>query len=537
MSENYLLFHEPTKFDGGTDSKAAIDNNGNIVEVHQSEGFTTLWFHVGRLKNESINWSVSKKYDSGITPNVAMNNNGRIVEVHRSEGVQTLWYHTGTLKGDTVDWSKSSKYDKGCTPSVALSDNNKVIEVHQSDGPSTNLWYNVGELKDTSITWLSNKKYDTGETPSVAINKNNTLVEVHQSDGPSIDLWYHIGTLEGNNISWGSSRRITNETGYHPTVTLSDDNEVVVTYSNFAGELARITGVINSNKSAVNWDRVIRFGTGHTPGVAGNSKGDRYIHTSNMTSISLGVSIGYQEVNNSLEKEMWKYSMLAHKIKEDGSINSDLIEQNGCKQLYGFAAGGKNKIHRGYIAEGFVGSEESVLILAFRGTDGVDDWMNDFNIILKNYDYGQGKVHQGFMNGTKELVEQGILSDPKVVEMIKEFKEAGNKKIYITGHSKGAALATLIANKVKSRLNELDFSDPDILLLTYGSPKVGDSTFKKYFEHRYYRYESDCDGVPLLPPIDLLYVHTGIQVKFAGKYPLSPLGDAHNKDYPEFIKY
>jgi len=80
--------------------------------------------------------------------------------------------------------------------------------------------------------------------------------------------------------------------------------------------------------------------------------------------------------------------------------------------------------------------------------------------------------------------------------------------IYVTGHSLGAAIATLAA----ADLYQLT---PDISLYTYGSPRVGDETFAKYFDKIVpdsFRVVAHQDFVPKVPQRFLGFRHVSREI-------------------------
>tara|TARA_B100000212_G_scaffold31527_1_gene20609 strand:- start:441 stop:863 length:423 start_codon:yes stop_codon:yes gene_type:complete len=78
--------------------------------------------------------------------------------------------------------------------------------------------------------------------------------------------------------------------------------------------------------------------------------------------------------------------------------------------------------------------------------------------------------------------------------------ETDKKQIYITGHSLGAALATLVAG----RLN-----NPDVVLYTFGSPRVGNGKWNKCQKFKHYRFRNNNDLVTRIPPAWLGFKHNG----------------------------
>jgi triacylglycerol lipase len=81
------------------------------------------------------------------------------------------------------------------------------------------------------------------------------------------------------------------------------------------------------------------------------------------------------------------------------------------------------------------------------------------------------------------------------------------RPLWITGHSLGAALATLAASRLSG--------DGSVRLqgaYTFGSPRVGDGAFGTAIGVPIYRFRNDSDIVPHLP-LGLLFRHVG-QLQF-----------------------
>lgn len=119
-------------------------------------------------------------------------------------------------------------------------------------------------------------------------------------------------------------------------------------------------------------------------------------------------------------------------------------------------------------------------VVAFRGTEQEDftDMAHNLESFSRPWPQG-GKVHEGF----KEYLD---LLWPDVDRWL----QAHPGKLLFTGHSLGAALATLAAGLRKPAK-----------LVTIGSPRVGDSDFVKTLSgFEISRYVDCCDLVTHLPP-------------------------------------
>ena len=135
------------------------------------------------------------------------------------------------------------------------------------------------------------------------------------------------------------------------------------------------------------------------------------------------------------------------------------------------------------------------LILSFRGTSSKSDVKSDLTS-GKNYeiDNGQsaGKVHVGFKQETDKLW-------PEIYKSLHDVQS-----LYVTGHSLGAAMATIAARRLKSKVTAL---------ITFGSPRVGNKEFVNGMNDLnilHYRVQNNCDDVTKVPPRLMGFRHHGI---------------------------
>ena len=101
--------------------------------------------------------------------------------------------------------------------------------------------------------------------------------------------------------------------------------------------------------------------------------------------------------------------------------------------------------------------------IAFKGTSSLKNIYANVNIRMKNVS-NNVYIHSGFLDYYKQAEKQ-------VEEYLNETKP---KRIVLSGHSMGGAVATIAAYMLYKSYG------PIIELFTFGSPQVGNMSFKKY---------------------------------------------------------
>ena len=149
-------------------------------------------------------------------------------------------------------------------------------------------------------------------------------------------------------------------------------------------------------------------------------------------------------------------------------------------------------------AEVLVAKDRTDLWFAFRGTqpNKLNDVMADLNVIKQAAKAG-GKVHGGFQKEVNDLW-MDVLAEIESNAQLKNPKD-----VWMTGHSLGAAMATISSTRYQP-----------VELHTFGSPRVGGPRFVKHIKCPHYRFMNNNDIVCRIPPAWLGFRHHGEMIYF-----------------------
>ena len=103
-------------------------------------------------------------------------------------------------------------------------------------------------------------------------------------------------------------------------------------------------------------------------------------------------------------------------------------------------------------------TELSAWVCAIRGTEGFWEWVKDAEALPVDCPFGAGRVHSGFLD-LYQTLQAGNLP-------LRVFLYSLTRPVIVTGHSLGAALATMAA-----------VDTPNCALATFAGPRVGDADF------------------------------------------------------------
>ncbi len=139
-------------------------------------------------------------------------------------------------------------------------------------------------------------------------------------------------------------------------------------------------------------------------------------------------------------------------------------------------------------------SNANNIFIVFRGTE--PNQMKDILADVKAWRKPareKGLIHFGFAQALDKVYDN-------IVQWLSEQKLDGERNITCTGHSLGAALATIMASRLDA--NEL---------YTFGSPRIGNRAFVKEMNNdgiKHYRFVNNNDIVTKVP-FPIRFVHHG----------------------------
>jgi predicted lipase len=184
--------------------------------------------------------------------------------------------------------------------------------------------------------------------------------------------------------------------------------------------------------------------------------------------------------------------------------------------------------------------DPTVMIIAFRGTQNVEDLLEDTHFAQVPFGSDNNIMcHEGFFKVFNSLAA-GVNSF---------VKSQGVTRIILTGHSLGAAVALLFGAS-QSLLPAEDgrrLSDNlNLSVVTYACPRVGNQEFMNHVNKNLFvmRFRNDADAVPNFPAAvspnehipsnPFMYYHCGLEYAFQSNW-FSVLNNHMIPVYMEFL--
>jgi triacylglycerol lipase len=181
-------------------------------------------------------------------------------------------------------------------------------------------------------------------------------------------------------------------------------------------------------------------------------------------------------------------SRLAYRLKRDKSVPKLNLK------IHKYLRDQDNQIR------GFLATRGDEAIISIKGTDSLKDAEFDVNVVKT--DWRGVRVHSGFYD-----CFDAIWPD------VRDFLKPHHSKVYVTGHSLGAAIASLLAVAI----TDLKIT-PSIA--TFGSPRVGDDAWVALFNSLIkdcVRVVHEFDIVTRIPKIDFGHVDKVLHLNDKGQ--------------------
>jgi triacylglycerol lipase len=176
-----------------------------------------------------------------------------------------------------------------------------------------------------------------------------------------------------------------------------------------------------------------------------------------------------------------EFAKIASTTYEDPTTSTAIFKDTGYQVVKFFDIDG---------AQAYLLTNQTINVLSFRGTEvkQKSDVLADLEA-GKNLESSGGKVHHGFKYELDKLwpsIQDAIKSNPGT--------------LYVTGHSLGAAMATIATSRLQPNV---------VALVTFGSPRVGDKDFVASVKVDHYRVQNNNDAVTKVPFALMGFRHHG----------------------------
>jgi hypothetical protein len=160
---------------------------------------------------------------------------------------------------------------------------------------------------------------------------------------------------------------------------------------------------------------------------------------------------------------------------------------------------------------------EDFFTMAFRGTDELLDWLDNFDLIVKPVlllvegEKLDGYFHQGFWKATDDIWEPLLSKYQQFQQEDRDKQQTLKQKkvrpLFLTGHSLGGAMATIAAAKL------IHQDLPFISTYTFGQPRTMTHNTARIIngkvESRFFRFQNNNDIVTRAPARASGYSHVG----------------------------
>lgn len=175
----------------------------------------------------------------------------------------------------------------------------------------------------------------------------------------------------------------------------------------------------------------------------------------------------FDKKSTKLQSGLAKLSILASSSTYKASYATSLMKKCGYKsESKTKNVTAKDNDHVSYVIGHKKSGKKTIVAVWVRGTSGNYEWVSNFNV-------GNGKTHEGFSKAEAEL-------NSALEKYIKKNKIKGDVRFWLTGHSRGGAVANLLA----VRLNK-SYGKSKVYAYTFATPRVSTAAKSKGYENIY----------------------------------------------------
>jgi Lipase (class 3) len=176
---------------------------------------------------------------------------------------------------------------------------------------------------------------------------------------------------------------------------------------------------------------------------------------------------------------------------------------------------------------GVIASKGDALLIAFAGTDPLNllNWVSNFSPGRLSAD-----AHEGFVDAAAAVWER---VGAAIEQGVKD-----RRRLFVTGHSLGAAIALATLDHALSvKLIDKTRGD-DAQVFVFGAPRVGRKDFVTRYDEAFgettYRLVHGKDIVPTVPPSELGFHHVGrfLRCESGAKFDVMQLSAGFDSDEP-----
>jgi predicted lipase len=180
----------------------------------------------------------------------------------------------------------------------------------------------------------------------------------------------------------------------------------------------------------------------------------------------------------------------------------------------------------------FVGSSNTTsatgnVVISFRGSDNLENWIKDLDFPKKTAypKCTDCEIHGGFLDAWTEVQDEVLQAVETLLNVMPDAK------VFVTGHSMGAAMAVLCAAELGASSHSLGKKIEAVY--TFGQPRVGNQAFHDFYatgEHVSWRVTHYRDIVPHLPLEVMGFHHTSTEAFYNEDFSVLKICDGSGED-------